>query len=379
MSSSDDGRFDDELEAQILALDPRHWAEARERVAALKEYLSRSSPTQGDAYDVAASMGISRSRFYELLRRWRDTGSVAVLIPHASGPERRADRLDDELVELINLVTFELFERDPKTNADTIWHEVGRRCADLRLHPPSRVTVRRRVARLIAEAGGRGQLRSQWEPSPSERIIQIDRAEIKLPVKDAEGRLGLAVVGLAVDAGTEEIAAHRVIFDEPFVQTAAALLLDLVKEGRLWSPASTSGNPVQFDCGRDPAWQVIAKALASAGIDARAFRSSKPGNGRRLRRIVGERIGAIPIRSRAVHDRAEERLRRHRGSRRDDPAALDLADVERALDHAISAHNKNLAVGEKRAQEPGLVRPEPNDSLLRELDRLASGKGLLAL
>ena len=343
MTGPDDGPMSDDIEAQILALDPRHWAEARERVTALRAYLALPAPTQKDAESIAASVGISRARFYDVVRRWRDTGLVAVLVPHASAPPTRSDRLLEEVVSIINSATDEIFGADRGANADQVWRSVVKSCEARMLIAPSRVTVRRRVAKRLAGGEERRQLVGSLNVAPSRRAIQIDRAAIGLRCRGGEGRVGLPTLGLAVIAGTGQILAATVGFDQPFSATVARLMRELLTKGVIWTPETPEGLPIEVDRQTDAEWNMLASIMDGISADVCWMRSANAGSGRRIKRLVLSRLGPFPLITHAVRDGAEERLRRYGLARLPD-TILGVPEITRALDHAIATHNRPFSV-----------------------------------
>lgn len=364
MSEPDKDAFSDDIEAQILSLDPRHWAAARERVAALRQYLSVARPTSAAARDAAASAGISSARFYEILRRWRDTGSVATIVPHASGSDRRSDRLPQEIVNLIEATAERVMASDPDANLDTVWHAVRHACEAAGLPSPSRVTVRRRVAKVLKGLGGRPSPDDQKQEAPSSQVILLDRATVTLACRDELGTIGLPTVGLALLGSTGEILSNRIFFDQTFPQTVAAVLHDLLREGLVWTKYTPDGLSLILDRGNGEEWTELLGVMTSLQLDAQASRSPRPGNGRHLRKYLPTRLGAIPITTQGVVDGAQERLRRYRGQARRNLVEITVSDVERAVGHGAASYNASLSKTYSTARSEPTIHPKVTEALI---------------
>jgi hypothetical protein len=325
---------DFELEIKLAGIDPRHWPMVRARVAALREAAAGTS--RAPIARAAALLGLTRERIHQLLRIWHETGSVAQLVPGAARRDGVA-RLDAKVIGILESAVHDVLTLEPAAGVESIAKEVRRRCADVGLKPPASMTIRRRVVAMVADAGGWDALSGAVDTPPTAGLV-LDRSTLGMPVRAEDGSdPGLPRAVMVVDLATGRILTARLEAGGSWAAEAAGALVEAL--GRT-EPAITP-LPLIVEVERDvhPDWRTMDAAFARAGARLLAKWSPRPGTGRRLARLLGAKVGGIPLLTRGMDGDAPERLRRWRKSRPAPSTPIDPERARRMLDLAVAMHN----------------------------------------
>lgn len=352
---------DVELDAELARMDPRHWDDVRARVRALRAALA--DPDRGAAARAADALDLTSERIHQLVRRWRETGSVAALAPRSTISRRLPDRLSPEVVALVNRAIPEVLATDPLAGVEDVATEIRLRCAAAGLTPPSPVTIRRRVERTVEDAGGWTALAGRRGPDTA---LVVDRTTLGLPMRLGErAEPGLPQAVIVAGASTGLIRALILDEGEPWVgQVATALVAALGTSGPDAPPLPAT---VEVDRDADPAWRAVRAAMARAGLRATTAWSPKPGAGRRLPRVIGSRIAGIPALTRGMGGDGPERLRRWLAGDRRAVAPVDPDEAVRILAAAVIAHNSA-----RPSPDGAPPTPERPDDQRRRADLLSA-------
>lgn len=359
---------DAELEGQLAGIDPRHWPAVRARVASLRDAAAQTG--RAPIATAAATLGLTRERIRQLLRTWQQTGSVASLVPGAAR-RRGVARLDANAIDVLERAVHDVLALNPAAGVEEVADEVRRRCVGADLKPPAPMTIRRRVMAMVEAAGGWDALSGAGGTVPTAGFV-VDRCTLAMPVSAADGgEPGLPRATMVVDLATGRIlAAHLEVSRSWAAEVAGALAIAL----RRTEPAITP-LPLIVEVERDvgPDWRTMEAAFARAGGRLVATWSPRPGTGRRVARLLGTRIGGIPLLTRGMGDDAAERLAKWRTGRSAATAPLDQEQARRILDLAILTHNAGRPRPAGLAREAGTSRDTPRRAdLLSALILLAN-------
>lgn len=292
----------------LTGVDPIHWAEARRRVAILREWCATKRHSRAQCVEAAARMGVSVKHFERLVVTWKRFGEARRV--SGSGSRRGEPRTSRAMPEATRLaIDAAITALGPTARFTDILAEVGRRCHDAGIPAASYGMVHYVLmrARAVQAAGGTGGVHE----------IRIARVACILPVV-LDGRIEeLPEVVLAVSAPDGMIVAHHAAVDGDLADATAKVIGDILRSGAN-APVTLAAHLAETldAAGARPANAQIIDATASELVTT----------------LLGSHIDSIPIRHR-------------RGARiRAWPAEpLNQADAAMAIDLAVDAHNRARA------------------------------------
>ena len=300
--------------ADLTAVDPRRWAEARRRVSVLNDWVKKTRHSRAECESAADRLGMTPKHFYRLASAWRKHRDVTRL--HALGVKRgeirgRRDLSADArraISEAIDLL-------GPDARLKDVVAEVARRSAALGVAPASDGMVHNLLMRAREAGGGRGP-----------GTVVVAKVFCVLPTFAPGGAVEQVIpMVVAVFAPRNIIVAHRLVWAGEDLPTATSSILR--------DPAVT-GKGLPIVLSRD-----LADGLPSdGGGDVTVAKSSEI-----LIRALGSRIGTLPIK------------RRRRRANAGDVGAptvaihapLTIKDAEIAVRIAIDDQNR------RRGGDPG--------------------------
>jgi hypothetical protein len=292
----------------LTGIDPVHWAEARRRVAILREWCAtaRHSKAEGEVY--ARRMGVSVKHFARLVAVWRKHGDVVRIAGAGSprGTPRKAVRLPaathraiaETIAELGSSADFELVRREAERRCEA----AGTRTASTGM-----------VHHLLMRARQQGEAAD----SATKPVILIGRVRLLLPVDVGSGVAEPDLLLAMVKCGGQ-ILGHRLILNDNLAASASELLAELSTEGGAMEGATTI---LSSD---------VARALGGAPRPA-----AKHGKrSRLLSKELGSSLAGLPV--------------RHQGKRCEShgiASALNPEDAAEAVEAAVAKHNASRRPG----------------------------------
>ncbi|MDH7971291.1 hypothetical protein QH494_03785 [Sphingomonas sp. AR_OL41] len=288
----------------LTGVDPIHWAEARRRVAILRDWCAVKRHSRAQCVAAAVRMGVSVKHFERLVVTWKRFGEARRI--SGSGSRRGETRASHAMPAATRTAIDEAISAlGPAARFTDILAEVERRCRDADTPPPSYGMIHYVLMRTrsVQAPGGESQ--------PCE--IRIARVACVLPVA-LDGRVEFTPeLVLAVGAPDGIILGHRTAFDGDVVVAAAEVIRDIVDMGGN-TPVFVAANLVGA---------LHAATATDAGTQINAATTSEL-----LITLLGSHIDSIPIRHR-------------RGARVRAWPAEPLCEVDwkMAIEQAVAAHN----------------------------------------
>lgn len=133
---------------ELLGHSDDDWQIGQRRFQAVRLLIESPTGSAPTMQEVANSFGVHAATIYRWLKIYRESGSVAALIPTKPGPKRGWRRLSQELEQIIQAaIESEYLNKQPKTAQDVI-DEVNRLCRIAKVDPPHANTVRKRIGRV---------------------------------------------------------------------------------------------------------------------------------------------------------------------------------------------------------------------------------------
>lgn len=295
---------DDRVDQELARIDPALWPTVRARVSALRRVLA--DPGMAAVDRAAAELGIGRRQVYSLLRAWRDLASVEALAPKATFPARLRGRLAVEVEAALAAAARDALARRPDAGPSTLARLVEEGLAASGVRAPARLTVERRIARLLED----GALQDGTG-------ILVDALRLALPPEEGGGPPEDVVVAVAADAGTGAVLARLPVGGD-WLKVAAQVLRDGLARHTFSRTVAVAR--LDADASR------LRAAILGAGADAVEILEEGPRLERLRLRAPGRRLGGVPVRRPApIPDAAAK--------------ATPSARAEAVVAAAVSRHN----------------------------------------
>lgn len=296
-------------EDDLAALDPVRWAEARLRVAVLRQWCEKSRHRRAEAESAAERLGVSVKHFERLVTVWKKSGNIMQVagVRADRGTPRNSTRLPAETHQAVLAAIAAL---GPRADFGAVQREAKARC-DRSGTPEASAGM---VHYLLMRAR---QFDGADDAAGSTDVI-VGRVRVLLPVQTAAGVVADPDLLLAVTEGTRGISSHRLFLDRALGAPASDLLLELEVGG----PGTADKRII---VGRDVSDAI---AQAACGSPVRPGVMSATGS-RVLSKVLGSWLAGLKI--------------RHQGFERNRRAvrpAVDPADAEKAIILAVNAHNR---------------------------------------
>lgn len=299
-------------EIDMSGVDPVRWAEVRRRIRVIEKFHS-SDRTEEAAREAADDLGISINQFRRLERVWRVHRQASLIAK--SGASRRQKRSRPSGIQPETLETIRQTIRDLGADARIrdIVAETHRRCDEHGFRRASDKAIWTKVMQERAEHPG------ATDPTPK---ILIGKCALALPVETAQG-LVRPRAWLAVLMPEAVVAAIDVTFEPGDQPSLARVMAEL----RAASDEEAAPRPVVMS----------AFNLLAAGPEFDGLLTEKAGGrNAHVASRLGNLLGGIAITD-YVGDRTADRyIRSHLDT------ALAAADAERAVRHALAAHNQRI-------------------------------------
>lgn len=331
----------DGVDREVVRLSPRHWAEARSRIAILSPLAAIDDPDGATVIRAAAALELTPARVRQLAAAMRNHGVGHALRGYSPTPRRLADKLPAEVGEIVDSAISSLLEDRVTITPLDLAIVVRHRCDLAGLASPSRLTLTRRLRRHVDERGGWVAATGVARQSQPFASLIVDRLALGVPVRltGAPAEVPLAVV--TVDEATGGVLDHALDDGGPWTHQAARSLARALRHLGELGPAATPPATVQADWGKDrAAWRNVEAGLARVGAKAALTKTERPGSGRLAVRATGPRLAGIPIltaRYLAGPTRAKLRAAAATAIAME---AMTRSEFERMLAIAVSVHNE---------------------------------------
>lgn len=297
-------------------------AKALARLGAIAEYESiakEGEPGVAVIDRLASSIGESQRGFYKLLGEWSRERSIFSLIPWAGRASARNPKLEDVVrVNLVNTVWKATTSPDARTPRDILaqvlstWPKDG-------TSPPTEQTIRTYITDTVGGAVGRSNPFSLNSGGPGDDLFEIANHPGEVIVIDhtapdlfvckvgTEGEpddddrirpaLSLAIdlhtqvpVGIALGRGMPTAESVREVLRDAERRSERGYALGLGKHTRVM--LSTTG-------GKE--WRKLVADLSAAGVRANIRWSPRLHFGGPTTRLIGRRLGKVPLVGRKLH------------------------------------------------------------------------------
>jgi putative transposase len=342
-------------------IDPndQDWATGTTRLRILAELGASDRNDRTAVMAAAEELQISRSRCYALLRLYRESPTVTVLVPKTRGRASGIRLLDAEVEAVVEQAIDEFYLTRRCPSIADLAREIQRRCLEKRLPCPSRKAITPRVRawdlhEVLRRRKGAAYARSKLgrivghltEDEPL-GLVQIDHtlADVVVVTEADRRSLGRPWLTLAIDVATRMVVGFHLSLDKSsavavaLVVSQAVLPKDRYLAGRgldLDWPVSGLPRRLHLDNAKEFRSQALRRGVSQYGIEIDYRPPATPHYGGHIERLIGTMMGALRILPGATGRSVAERAVDPEGT-----AVLSLDELETWLVHQIAGvyHN----------------------------------------
>jgi putative transposase len=302
--------------------------------------------------EVTRRLQLSRTVFYDLLRRYKQRPQTSSLLPLKRGREFKATFLDRPREELLNSCIQEFYLRMERPTLAALVREVRLRFSLQGLPAPHYRTIRGRIGELdlklslqkregakkAREQVGRVSVSSLRPENPME-LIQIDHTPVDVIVVDQEHRLpiGRPWLTLAIDVATRMVAGFHISLWAPSTVSLCLALSHAVLPKDSWLadrelqnlewPAGGLPRSIHVDNAREFHSDVLVRGCQEYGIQLDHRPVGRPHFGGHIERLIGTMMGAVHLLPGTTFSNVDEKGAYESEKR----ALLTLPELERWL------------------------------------------------
>ena len=337
---------------QSETADGEEWQLALEREAVIRPLASRGKLSVTLIEEVTRRLQLSRTVFYDLLRRYKQRPQTSSLLPLKRGREFKATFLDRPREELLNSCIQEFYLRMEQPTLAALVREVRLRFSLQGLPAPHYRTIRGRIGELdlklslqkregakkAREQVGRVSVSSLRPENPME-LIQIDHTPVDVIVVDQEQRLpiGRPWLTLAIDVTTRMVVGFHISLWAPSTVSLCLALSHAVLPKDSWLadrelqnlewPAGGLPRSIHVDNAREFHSDVLVRGCQEYGIQLDHRPVGRPHFGGHIERLIGTMMGAVHLLPGTTFSNVDEKGAYESEKR----ALLTLPELERWL------------------------------------------------
>lgn len=379
-------KMSSKLEQQLESVPERWRDETRTRAYAVMDFLNAGEDGPLLLKVLCKRVGLSRSMFYRLVGRWKESGgNAAALTPFAKKPGAQP-RIAKEVTHYLDRAIELRLARDPSGPAEPIVREVLLAWPES-LHKPGLSYIRKRVAQVRADLEKKTGRRLRSGPFTDKEVripegrwpldvIVVDHVAVGAVVFGSE-RSGdgaelwrgptLPIVTIAIDAITSTPVALRLGVHRP---QPGNLLEVLAEVARFALERGAPGPPkLVFATTTQTGWQEAVRVLAATGVAVMPWQARKLHFGTVSNEMLGGMLAGYALSPRTGHRHPAERLSTR--SVMEYPY-IDLEDLESQLLAAV--HDRRIAA---LAANPWPRTAPPAPEIWRSLDFNLRGLDML--
>lgn len=264
------------------------------------------------------TLGLSPTRFYELLNRYRASPVTSSLLREQPGPKKGKRRLSAEVEAIIDVAMRDTYLRRERPNVTALHDRVRALCYGRGLAAPSWKAVRARIdlvdpRLLMRDRDGPKAAGDRFEPVVSEyradhalHIVQIDHTLVDIFVVDSLHRQPIQRpwLTLAIDVASRMVAGFYLTLESPSSTSVALAIQHMVTDKAEWLQHCAVGGDwpvcglpdvIHIDNGRDFHGKALLRGAAEHGIELQHRPVKRPHYGGHIERLIGTMMGAVHL------------------------------------------------------------------------------------
>jgi putative transposase len=301
----------------LHAVDDALWSRAVEREPVIRRLSQLSHISEHDIRRATAELGLSQSRIYTLVNRFRENPTTTSLIPERPGPAKGGSKLKFEVEEIIQRMIGTVYLSRQKPNIAALTRAIKHECATAGLPSPSRMTVSARLSlykpqlKVRAREGGKAAVAfqpavKQYGAQYALETVQIDHTLVDQIIVDVQTRqpIGRPWLTLAIDLASRMVTGFYLTLDHPSATSVAMTLRQSVLSKEAWLadrgiaaswPVVGIPDRLHMDNGKDFHSRALARGCQEYGIEQQFRPPATPHFGGHIERLIGTMMGEVHL------------------------------------------------------------------------------------
>ena len=215
------------IRSAIMDIGDKDWKTVEKRLTAIRPLMKGAS--RKEIEDHAQNVGVHYTTLYEWMRKFNEAGGAAGLLPRKEGRPKGSRLIDPMAEKIIGEVIQAYYLTPQRPKVEAVVRKVLAECKKKNVNPPSKNTIRNRVAALneydrLAMRRGKSVARDKYAPAPGSfesayplQIVQIDHTKADIILVDDETRqpIGRPYLTLAIDIYSRMIHGYYLSLEAP--------------------------------------------------------------------------------------------------------------------------------------------------------------------
>ena len=302
----------------LTTVDPSQWRTACEREPVIRALAAEPRLGHKAIAEAGSTLGLSRSRIYELLARYRENPVTSSLVDQHDGFPKGRSRLHSEIDRLIDAEIEKFYLRRPRPTLAQLVRQIRYSCLEQNLRPPARQTVHLRVDALEREhlieardgakaAADRFRpVRASYEAEYPLQVVQMDHTLVDIIIVDEYFRkpLGRPTLTLQIDVATRVIPGFYISLEKPSATSVGMAIRHAVLPKDAWLadrdlafawPVFGLPDILHLDNASEFHSRALTRGCQQFGIDLHYRPPRTPHFGGHIERLIGTTIGEVHL------------------------------------------------------------------------------------
>lgn len=302
----------------LTRVDPSQWRIACEREPAIRALAAKPRLSRAALEEASSTLGIGRSRIYELIARYRENPVTSSLVDQQYGFPKGRSRLDPELDRVIEAQIENFYLGRPKPSLSQLVRRIRYSCLEKNLRPPARQTVLLRVnaverARLIKARDGAKAAADRFRPVTTSyeaeyplQVVQMDHTPVDIMIVDEYLRkpLGRPTLTLQIDVATRVIPGFYISMESPSATSVGMAIRHAVLSKVEWLadreltfawPVFGLPEILHLDNASEFHSRALTRGCQQFGIELHYRPRRTPHYGGHIERLIGTTIGEVHL------------------------------------------------------------------------------------
>lgn len=294
------------------------WRIACDREPIIRALVAMPKLSRMAALSVCAELGLSRTRIYELVARYRSAPVTSSLLDRTPGFPKGHLRLDPKLDQIIMAEIEGFYLTRPKPTMAQLVRRIGEVCHERDMPRPARKTIAARVAtvernRLVKARDGRKAASDLYRPVVGSysadyplEVVQMDHTPADIIIVDEYFRrpLGRPTLTLQVDVATRVIPGFYISLESPSATSVGMAIRHAVVTKTAWLeereikidyPIFGIPEALHLDNAREFHSRALERGCQQHGIELKYRPIATPHYGGHIERLIGTMVGEVHL------------------------------------------------------------------------------------
>jgi putative transposase len=294
------------------------WRIACEREPIIRALVALPTLSRTTTLSACAELGMSRTRIFELVARYRRVPVTSSLLDRSPGYPKGLSRLNPKLDQIIMAEIEGFYLARPKPTMAQLVRRIGEVCHERDLPRPARKTIAARVAtiernRLVKARDGRKAASDLYRSVVGSysadyplQVVQMDHTPADIIIVDEHFRrpIGRPTLTLQVDVATRVIPGFYISLESPSATSVGMAIRHAVLAKIAWLeereikvdyPIFGIPDALHLDNAREFHSRALERGCQQHGIELKYRPIATPHYGGHIERLIGTTIGEVHL------------------------------------------------------------------------------------